>query len=77
MLALDDRGPESLLRETVCEWWAGLPRTNDNRVEFLSHGSRPCVCYSWFMMAGPITEQLDFATSRWNVGLAAPLILIL
>jgi hypothetical protein len=40
MLALDDRGPESLLRETVCERWAGLARTNDNRVEFPGHGHR-------------------------------------
>ena len=38
MLALDDRGAESLLRETVCEWSAGLARTNDNCVEFLGHG---------------------------------------
>ena len=40
MLALDDRGPESLLRETVCERRAGLARTNNNRVEFPGHGHR-------------------------------------
>jgi hypothetical protein len=40
MLALDDRGPESLLRETVRKRWVGLARTNDNRVEFPGHGHR-------------------------------------
>jgi hypothetical protein len=40
LLALDDRGLESLLRETVCERWAGLARTNHNRVEFPGHGHR-------------------------------------
>ena len=38
MLALNDCSPESFLREPVRKRWAGLARTNNNRVEFPGHG---------------------------------------
>jgi hypothetical protein len=53
MLALDHRGPESLLRETVRKRWAGLARTNDNRVEFPGHGPVPAI----YVSSGPLRCQ--------------------
>src|SRR5262245_4725084 len=60
MLALDDRGPQSLLREPVRKRWTGLARTNDNRVEFPRHGHR----YNPMGIRGAAVKVIQVAWTR-------------